>query len=66
VAGDGPVLGLVSRLAHQQGIDTLLGAKPELQPLGCRNIVLGSGEPALEHAFASFAQAEPSRFAFRP
>jgi starch synthase len=66
VAGDGPVLGIVSRLAHQKGIDTLLGAMPELLHLGCRIIVLGSGEPALEHAIASFAQAEPSRIAFRP
>jgi starch synthase len=64
--GDGPVLGVVSRLVHQKGIELIMGAMPELLAAGCRIVVLGSGEPAFEHAIASRATATPDRVAFRP
>lgn len=57
--GDGPVLGIVSRLAHQKGIDLLIAALPELVRDGCRIAVLASGEPAFEHAIAWHASNHP-------
>jgi starch synthase len=65
VNGDGPILGIVSRLAYQKGIDVLLGALNELLLAGCRLIVLGSGEPAFEHGIAAFAHRAPTRVAFQ-
>jgi starch synthase len=62
--GDGPILGVVSRLAHQKGIDLLLGALNELLHTGCRLVLLGSGDPSFEHAIAAFAHSAPSRVAF--
>lgn len=65
VDGNGPILGVVSRLAHQKGIDLLLGALTDLLRAGCRLVVLGNGEPAFEHAIAAFAHSAPTRVAFR-
>src|SRR5262249_35192518 len=41
---EAPVLGLVSRLAQQKGIDIFAGALPGLLDLGVQVAVLGSGE----------------------
>jgi starch synthase len=65
VDGNGPILGVVTRLAHQKGIDLLLGALTELLHAGCRLVVLGHGEPAFEHAIAAFAHSAPTRVAFQ-
>jgi starch synthase len=65
VDGNGPILGIVSRLAHQKGIDLLLGSLTELLHAGCRMVVLGHGEPAFEHAIAAFAHSAPTRVAFQ-
>jgi starch synthase len=59
----GPILGVVTRLAHQKGIDILLGALPELLRQGCSVVILGSGEPAFEHALAGVAAQAPDRIA---
>jgi starch synthase len=64
--GAGPIVGVVSRLVWQKGIDLLLGALPQLMRSGCRLVVLGHGEPAFEHAIASFAHNMPARVAFQP
>ncbi|RTR27051.1 glycogen synthase [Deinococcus radiophilus] len=48
-----PILGTVSRLADQKGMDLLLRALPEL--VGSWNVViLGGGDPVLEAAFAGW------------
>ena len=65
VDGNGPILGVVSRLAYQKGVDLLLGAMTELLHAGCRVVVLGHGEPAFEHAIAAFAHSAPTRVAFQ-
>jgi starch synthase len=64
--GEGPVLGIVSRLAGQKGIDSVLGALPALMERGYELVVLGSGEPGLEHAIAAAAAAYPDRVATKP
>jgi starch synthase len=56
-----PLLGVVSRLTHQKGLDMLL---PHLQSLidqGCQFALLGGGETELELAFLEIASKNPSR-----
>lgn len=56
---DRPVLGVVSRLADQKGIDTLLAALPDLVALGWSVAILGSGDAGLEAWAATEAAARP-------
>lgn len=48
-AADAPLLGLVSRLTYQKGIDLVLDCAHELLRNGVQLAVLGSGEAGLEH-----------------
>jgi starch synthase len=61
-----PLLGIVSRLAWQKGIDVALDA---LAPLCVQSdlqlVVLGSGEPALERRLGELAARFPDRVAVR-
>ena len=57
------LLGLVSRLVHQKGIDLVLAALPELLDLPVQFVALGSGEPAYEHALRDVAIRSPERVA---
>jgi starch synthase len=65
IAADGPILGVVSRLAHQKGVDILIGAIPGLVERGCRLVILGNGDAAFEHALAGLAAQAPDRLAVR-
>ena len=48
-AGPGdPIFGIVSRFAHQKGLDIVADLIPELVTTGSRIVILGSGDPALE------------------
>lgn len=62
---DGPVLGVVSRLADQKGIDLLLRALPALVEQGWRLVLLGRGDAALERDAQAAAAAAPGRVAVR-
>ena len=65
-ADDLPVVGLVSRLAHQKGIDLLMDSLPEL--FRNRNFalcVLGSGDPQYVEFFNQLMQEYPQRVYFR-
>jgi starch synthase len=62
---EGPVLGLVSRLAEQKGIDILLGALDGLFGLGARIVLLGTGSPAWEAALRQAQDRFPSYFGLR-
>ncbi len=62
---DGPVLGLVSRLAEQKGIDILLGALDGLFVLGARVVLLGTGSPVWEAALRQAQDRFPSYFGLR-
>lgn len=54
---DVPVFGVVSRLAAQKGIDLLVEVLPQvLDRMRVQVVVLGSGDPGLEHALRSAAQ----------
>lgn len=63
--GDNPLLGMVTRLSAQKGIDLLVRVLPELlaqEPL--RLVVLGTGEARYESFFASLQQRFPERVCF--
>jgi starch synthase len=49
---DVPLIGVVTRLVHQKGIDILVGALEDLLSLDVQVVVLGSGERWAEEIFA--------------
>jgi starch synthase len=63
--GAGPVFGVVSRLAGQKGLDLLLAALPQLVRTGGSLVLLGSGDRALEDAFARAAREHAGRLGVR-
>jgi starch synthase len=58
---DAPLLGLVSRLTSQKGLDLVLSVLPEIIRMGGQLVVQGTGEAALEAAFRIAADAHPGR-----
>jgi starch synthase len=66
MAASRPLIGMVTRLAEQKGIDLLFDALPAmLQERDFGLIVLGSGDPRYMAFFAGLAQRFPARVAFR-
>ena len=62
---EGPLIGMVTRLVDQKGVDLALEAASLLPPRGAQLVVLGSGDPALAARWRSLAEARPGRIAFR-
>jgi starch synthase len=62
---DRPLLGIVSRFAHQKGMDLVAEAFAELRTEDFAMATLGSGDAPLEAAFQAMAAAQPDRFAIR-
>jgi starch synthase len=60
-----PILGVISRLTPQKGLDLLLSALHQWLGAGGQMVLLGSGDPALEHACRATAQAAPDQIAVR-
>ena len=60
-----PLLGMVSRLTPQKGVDLVLGAMGPLQACGVQLAVIGTGDPGLEAALREAARTHPSRVAVR-
>jgi starch synthase len=58
--GDAMVLGVVSRLTFQKGMDLLLDALPALTAAGAQLALIGSGDKALEHRFSAAAARHPA------
>ncbi len=63
--GAGPVIGIITRLAEQKGMDLVLEALPGILAEGAQLVVLGSGDAPLEEAFRAAAAAHPGRVAVR-
>ncbi|MBT8442882.1 MAG: glycogen synthase [Gammaproteobacteria bacterium] len=62
---DAPVLGMVSRLVLQKGVDLFEAVLPEmLGEQGARCVVLGTGEPPYTDAMRALADEWPDRLAF--
>ena len=58
-----PVMGVVSRLVDQKGIDIFLAAAGELLWQDWNLLVLGSGAPVMEAALHAYSATNPGRFA---
>ncbi len=65
LVGDGPLIGVVSRLQWLKGIDLLLAVLPALVERGARVAFVGTGEPDLEAALRAAAARWPGRVATR-
>ena len=62
---DAPLLGVVSRLTPQKGLDLLLAVLAQWLGAGGQVALLGSGDAALEQAWRAAAQAAPGEVAVR-
>jgi starch synthase len=56
---DRPLLGVISRLSDQKGLDLLLQALPGVIARGGQLALLGSGDPLLEGGFTATAASRP-------
>ena len=61
VSPQAPLLGLVSRLTSQKGLDLVLAVLPDILRMGGQLVVQGTGEPALERALRMAADAHRGR-----
>ncbi|MBI3779624.1 MAG: glycogen synthase, partial [candidate division NC10 bacterium] len=61
VRADVPLLGVISRLAWQKGLDLLRDILGTLMTLDLQLVLLGSGEKALEAAFLQSVSQHPSK-----
>ncbi len=60
-----PIIGVISRLAEQKGVDLVADIAPELSRIGARLVVLGAGDPALEARFRWLAETFTDHVAVR-
>lgn len=56
---DAPLLGVVSRLTYQKGLDSFLSVAEPLLHKGCQIALLGGGEAGLEQGFKTLSQQYP-------
>jgi starch synthase len=63
--GDLPVLGMVSRLVDQKGLDLLSFVMEEILQLNVQLIILGTGDQRYEEKLQGFADKYPEKLAFR-
>jgi starch synthase len=63
VRPDAPLFTVVSRLSWQKGLDLVLAVVPEIVRRGGQLVAQGTGDPALESAFALAAQSHPGAVA---
>lgn len=60
-----PVFGVVSRFAHQKGLDLVLANVEHLMGLGAQLAILGSGDPDLQAGFVEATRRHPGRVGLR-
>ena len=58
---EAPLLGVISRLSWQKGLDLLLQAIPTILRQGMQLALLGSGDRDLQEAYQAAARAHPGR-----
>lgn len=63
VTPDRPILGIVSRLVPQKGLDLVMDALPAILKEGAQIIALGTGEPPLEDRLRTAAATYPGSVA---
>jgi starch synthase len=62
-ANEKPLLGMVTRLTHQKGVDLVIGAAQSLIGMGAQVVVMGVGDRELESALAALPVRFPGDFA---
>jgi len=62
---DVPLVGLISRLAFQKGIDLILEILPSLLDGDVQMVVLGSGDPSYQTRLAELSARHPNKLAVR-
>lgn len=55
-----PLLGIVSRLVYQKGIDWLIRISPQLLRRNVQLVVLGTGDPSLEEQLKKISRTHPN------
>ena len=60
-----PLIGVVSRLTEQKGLDVLADIAEDLVMLPAQLAILGSGDPALQRRFQALAQRHAGRIAIQ-
>jgi len=65
IATETPLVGMVTRMTAQKGVDIVLGVSAELLGLGVGLAVLGAGDPALEQGFRYLGDWYPGHVAIR-
>jgi starch synthase len=60
-AEDIPLIGMITRLDHQKGVDLALDGLEEISDEAWQFILLGTGDPALETLAREFAARHPER-----
>ncbi|THD46985.1 MAG: glycogen synthase GlgA [Bradyrhizobium sp.] len=63
VSSDPALVGVISRLTAQKGLDLLLAELPDLVAHGAQLALLGSGDKSLEEGFLAAAQNHPGAIA---
>ncbi len=61
VDNDAPLLGIVSRLTYQKGLDMFLSVAEKILKQGCQIALLGSGEKKLEDGFIALKMKYPDK-----
>lgn len=59
--GNGPLFAVVSRLVHQKGLDLTCEVAPQIVAAGGQLVVIGGGEPQVEHQVRELAQRHPGQ-----
>jgi starch synthase len=60
-----PLIGQVSRMVDQKGLDLIAQIAHELPQLGARFVILGTGEPRYEEMWRSLARQYPDRISVK-
>ena len=63
VSSGTPLIGFVSRLAHQKMADVILDVVPSIVKSGAQFVLVGEGDPALEAGFEELGRQYPSKAA---
>lgn len=63
VRDDVPLVGIISRLVHQKGVDLLARAMPQILDLDLQFVLLGSGEPEHHEFFSRLSSVRHDKFA---
>ena len=61
--GDKPIIGIVSRLDYQKGLDVVIGLIEKLHKQA-QFVILGKGDPMLEKAYQSLARSYPGTVSY--